>query len=54
MVVLHHTAMQSAEAALARLCDPGAEVSAHYLVCERGRLWQMVPEAARAWHARPR
>lgn len=43
--------MQSAEAALARLCDPGAEVSAHYLLCERGRLWQMVPEAARAWHA---
>ncbi len=50
-VVLHYTAMDSAEAALARLCDPGAEVSAHYLICERGRLWQMVPEQARAWHA---
>ncbi len=51
MVVIHYTAMQSAEAALARLCDPGAEVSAHYLICERGRIWQMVAEAARAWHA---
>ncbi|PIE12315.1 MAG: N-acetylmuramoyl-L-alanine amidase [Rhodobacterales bacterium] len=51
MIVLHYTAMQSAEAALARLCDPGAEVSAHYLIGEQGRIWQMVPEEMRAWHA---
>ena len=51
MVVLHYTAMDSAEAALERLCDPQAEVSAHYLICERGRLWQLVGEAGRAWHA---
>lgn len=51
MVVLHHTAMPSAEAALARLCDPAAEVSAHYLIAEDGRTWQLVPEAERAWHA---
>ncbi len=51
MVVLHYTAMATAEAALARLCDPVAEVSAHYLICEKGRVWRMVDEAARAWHA---
>ncbi len=51
LIVLHYTAMHSAEAALERLCDRSAEVSAHYLVCERGRVWQMVPEEARAWHA---
>ena len=51
IVVLHYTAMTGAEAALDRLCDPAAEVSAHYLICERGRVWQMVPEAQRAWHA---
>ncbi|MCW9043477.1 MAG: N-acetylmuramoyl-L-alanine amidase [Pseudopelagicola sp.] len=51
MIVLHYTAMQSAEAALARLCDPTVEVSAHYLIAEDGRVWQMVEEAARAWHA---
>jgi N-acetylmuramoyl-L-alanine amidase len=51
MIVLHYTAMQSAEAALERLCDPGVEVSAHYLICERGRVWQMVHEEMRAWHA---
>ena len=51
LIVLHHTAMESADAARARLCDPAAEVSAHYLIGERGRVWQLVPEAARAWHA---
>ncbi|MDZ7708908.1 MAG: N-acetylmuramoyl-L-alanine amidase [Roseovarius sp.] len=51
LIVLHHTAMASAQAALDRLCDPAAGVSAHYLICERGRTWQLVPEAARAWHA---
>ena len=51
LVVLHYTAMQSAEAALDRLCDPVAEVSAHYLIGSDGRLWQMVAESQRAWHA---
>lgn len=51
LVVLHYTAMASAEAALARLCDPGHEVSAHYLVAEDGRVFGLVDEAERAWHA---
>jgi N-acetylmuramoyl-L-alanine amidase len=51
LVVLHYTAMDSAEAALERLCDPEAEVSAHYLIAGDGRIWQMVPEDQRAWHA---
>ena len=51
MCVLHYTGMQSAEAALARLCDPAAKVSAHYLVEEDGSIVQLVEEEARAWHA---
>ena len=51
LIVLHFTAMSSAEAALARLCDPGAEVSAHYLIGRDGQVWQLVDEAQRAWHA---
>ena len=51
MIVLHYTAMASAEAALERLCDPEVEVSAHYLICEKGRIWRMVDEEMRAWHA---
>ncbi len=51
LVVLHYTAMTGAGAALARLCDPQAEVSSHYLIGADGMLWQMVREADRAWHA---
>ena len=51
MIVLHYTAMATPEAALDRLCDAEAEVSAHYLICERGRVWRMVEEEMRAWHA---
>lgn len=51
MVVLHYTAMDSAEAALARLCDPQHEVSAHYLITRQGALYSLVPEDRRAWHA---
>jgi N-acetylmuramoyl-L-alanine amidase len=51
MIVLHYTGMTSAAAALARLRDPAAKVSAHYLVEEDGTVWQLVDEARRAWHA---
>ena len=51
MVVLHYTGMQTAEAALERMCDPAAAVSAHYAVGEGGEVWRLVPEERRAWHA---
>src|SRR5579863_873471 len=51
MVVLHYTGMQTGHAALARLRDPAAKVSAHYLVEEDGRVFALVPEERRAWHA---
>jgi N-acetylmuramoyl-L-alanine amidase len=51
MLVLHYTGMQSGAAALDRLCDPEARVSAHYVVEEDGTLWRLVPEARRAFHA---
>ena len=50
-VVLHYTAMDSAEAALRALSDPVREVSAHYLIDETGRVMQLVAEDMRAWHA---
>lgn len=51
MIVLHYTGMESGAAALARLMDPNAEVSAHYLVEEDGAITAMVREDRRAWHA---
>ena len=50
-IVLHYTGMPTAEGALAQLCNPKAEVSAHYFVFEDGRVAQLVPEERRAWHA---
>ena len=51
LLILHYTGMQSAVAALDRLCDPAAEVSAHYLIDEDGTVYRLVDEARRAWHA---
>lgn len=50
-VVIHYTAMESCDAAHARLCDPVHEVSAHYLVDYDGTVHALVDEAMRAWHA---
>ena len=51
MIVLHYTGMPDAEGAITRLCTPGTDVSAHYIVLEDGRVVQTVPESKRAWHA---
>lgn len=51
LVVLHYTAMATCAEALERLCDPAAEVSAHYLIDGDGTVLSLVDEAARAWHA---
>jgi N-acetylmuramoyl-L-alanine amidase len=51
MIVLHYTGMRTAREALARLCDPEAGVSAHYLVDEDGNVVRLVAEARRAFHA---
>lgn len=51
ILLLHYTGMETGTAALDRLCDPAAKVSAHYLVEEDGRVFRLVDEARRAWHA---
>ena len=51
MIVLHYTGMRTGEEALARLRDPQAKVSSHYVVEEDGRVFRLVPEERRAWHA---
>lgn len=51
MVVIHYTDMLDFDETRARLCDPAAEVSAHWLIGLDGRAEQLVDEAHRAWHA---
>lgn len=50
-MVIHFTAMADCAAARARLCDPEAEVSAHWLIDYDGATEALVPEPLRAWHA---
>ena len=51
ILLLHYTGMRDRDEALARLCDPAAAVSAHYLIDEAGAIFVLVPEERRAWHA---
>ncbi len=51
LLVMHYTGMESCEAAVERLCDPEAKVSAHYLIDEDGSCYCLVPETKTAWHA---
>lgn len=51
MIVIHYTGMRSTEDALLRLSDPIAKVSCHYLIDEEGKIYKMVDEDKRAWHA---
>ncbi len=50
-MVIHYTALATTQQAVERLCDPQAEVSAHYLIAEDGQVLRLVAERHRAWHA---
>ncbi len=51
MIILHYTGMETAKAALEKMCDPESEVSAHYMIDEDGSILQLVEDEHRAWHA---
>jgi len=51
LLILHYTGMETGAAALERMRDTEAKVSAHYMVEEDGRIFQLVDEDRRAWHA---
>jgi len=53
VIVIHATEQKSAEASLdtLRSRNQGGRVSAHYLVGRDGRIYQLVKEQRRAWHA---
>jgi N-acetylmuramoyl-L-alanine amidase len=50
-LILHYTGMRSGAEAIARLRDPAARVSSHYVVEEDGAVFRLVGEGRRAWHA---
>lgn len=56
-IIIHYTGMPTMEDALERLCDGSdhaiarGRVSAHYLIDEDGKIYALVDERDRAWHA---
>lgn len=50
-IVIHYTAMATSKLALERLCSSDHEVSCHYLIAEKGKIYQLVKDEMRAWHA---
>lgn len=53
VIVLHYTEQESAEQSLRtlRTRNSGGPVSSHYLVGDDGRIYQLVADGHRAWHA---
>jgi len=51
LIILHYTGMESGDVALQRMCEPQAQVSAHYMVEVDGRVFRLVADDKRAWHA---
>ncbi len=49
-LVLHASRMKTVGEAVARLRDPSACLSVHYVVDEDGSVLRLVPEDRRAWH----
>ena len=56
-IIIHYTGMLTAEDALNKMCDNSPEakalgrVSAHYMIDEEGKIFALVDERDRAWHA---
>lgn len=50
-VIIHHTAQNSCDQTLQTFTLPRTQVSAHYVICRDGRVYHMLNDYLRAWHA---
>ena len=50
-IIIHYTGMQSESESIKRLCDLKSKVSSHYLINQKGTIYQLVKDAHVAWHA---
>ena len=50
-VIIHHTAQASCSQTLKTFTLPRTQVSAHYVICKDGTVYQMLNDYLRAWHA---
>ncbi|MBP7190363.1 MAG: N-acetylmuramoyl-L-alanine amidase [Rickettsiaceae bacterium] len=49
-IIIHHTRIPFKES-VARLCSKEAKVSAHYIIKNDGKIFQLLEDDMRAWHA---
>ena len=52
-IVLHHTGTNNGKGDLNHMRNPSAKVSAHYMIDQDGKIYQLVDDKKRAWHAGP-
>ena len=50
-VIIHHTGQDSMEQTLRTFTLPHTEVSSHYIIGKDGKVYQMLNDYLRAWHA---
>ena len=51
IIVIHYTALSSISNSLKYLCSKKNKVSSHYLISQSGKIYSLVSEKKRAWHA---
>ena len=51
IIVIHYTALSSISNSLKHLCSKKSKVSSHYLISQEGKIYSLVSEKKRAWHA---
>ena len=51
IIVLHYTSLNSISNSLKYLCSKKNKVSSHYLISKSGKIYNLVSEKKRAWHA---
>lgn len=51
IIVIHYTALSSISNSLKYLCSKKNKVSSHYLISQEGKIYSLVSEKKRAWHA---
>ena len=50
-IIIHYTALENSNKAINFLCNKKNKVSSHFLISQQGRIYCLVDEKKRAWHA---
>ena len=51
LIIIHYTALKNIEDAINYLCKKDKKVSSHYLISQDGKVYKLLDEKYRAWHA---